>query len=79
MKNGGRDRLESQMCSFKEVLEVCELRDLGFSRPPFTWCNNRDEAHHILERLDHCLATTLWCLKFSNFSVRYSHAPYSDH
>lgn len=54
LKNWGgvKDRAKRQMVGFWEVLEVCELRDLGFLGHPFTSCNNRDCEHCILERLD---------------------------
>lgn len=48
-KWGGRDSLEKQLEDFKEVLTCCELRDLGFRRNSFTWCNNRDGDQWILE------------------------------
>lgn len=41
-KLGERDRPKNQMFSFREVLEDCELHDLGFSGTQFTWCNNKD-------------------------------------
>lgn len=34
-------RSESQMIAFREVLEMCELVDLGFSGLPFTYDNKR--------------------------------------
>lgn len=61
------------------MLEDFELCDLGFLGAPFTWCNNIDGEHCILERLDHVLANSLWCLSFPNLSVRHGHAPYSDY
>lgn len=46
-KQGGRDRPERQIENFKDVLSDCELRDLGFMGPPFTWCNNKDGISQI--------------------------------
>lgn len=40
-----RDRLESQMEDFRDVLSVCGLHDLGFQRILFTWCNNKENEH----------------------------------
>ena len=34
---------------FMEVLDRRNLRDLGFTRHPFTWSNRREEMNHIEE------------------------------
>ena len=40
-KSGGAVRPEKQMQDFRDCLDVCGLKDLGFSGLPFTWCNRR--------------------------------------
>lgn len=39
-KFGATIRLERQMEAFINVLEDCQLSDLGFMGAIFTWCNN---------------------------------------
>ena len=36
-KEGGASRLASQMERFKEVIDVCGLKDLSFIGTRFTW------------------------------------------
>ena len=38
-KLGGLVRLENHMQSFKECLDFCALKDLGYSRLPYSWSN----------------------------------------
>lgn len=67
------------MEDFKEVLTYCELRDLGFRRNSFTWCNNRDGDQWNLETLDRFLVKSPWCFMFPNGGMCHSFATYSDH
>ncbi|TXG73471.1 hypothetical protein EZV62_002050 [Acer yangbiense] len=41
---------------FKEAVDDCDLMDLGFSGPRFTWNNMRDGKDNIQEWLDRLLA-----------------------
>lgn len=40
-KMGGAPRRERQMVEFKEALDFCGFRDLGYVGAPFTYCNNQ--------------------------------------
>ncbi|PPR89242.1 hypothetical protein GOBAR_AA31445 [Gossypium barbadense] len=44
------------MSAFREVLEECELNDLGFSGQWFTWERGRLFSNNIKERLDKVVA-----------------------
>lgn len=55
-KWGGRDRPEGQMETFRDVLSIYGLHDLGYLGKSFTWCNNRENEHRISKRLDWFLA-----------------------
>lgn len=55
-KWGSRDLSENQMKYFRSMLADCGLSNLGFSGIPFTWCNNREGQHKIMEQLDRFLA-----------------------
>ena len=40
-KQGWLIRPKRQMQGFRDALDYCRLRDLGFNGFPFTWCNRR--------------------------------------
>jgi hypothetical protein len=78
-KWGRVGRPESQMKEFRKVVDECGFVDLGFVGSPFTWWNKQHGAARVLERLDRCLATAEWLLKFPNNRVTHLHAVFSDH
>jgi hypothetical protein len=49
-------RPEPQMIAFHDCLQVCELKDLGFSGLPFTYDNKRSGARNVRVRLDRVVA-----------------------
>ena len=67
-KQGWLDRLERQMQGFREALDYCRLRDLGFNRYPFTWCNKRPYWKPFT-----------WILRFLSSQIHHLEAFHSDH
>ncbi|KAK3229264.1 hypothetical protein Dsin_001145 [Dipteronia sinensis] len=57
------------MVQFREVMDDCDLVDLGFSGLRFTWNNKRDGKDNIHERLDRFMADSQWRDKFVNYRV----------
>jgi hypothetical protein len=55
-KEGGAQWREAQMDIFCNMLEGCQLSDLGFLGPKFTWVNHRTNGTFIKERLDRAVA-----------------------
>ncbi|KAK4255476.1 hypothetical protein QN277_008474 [Acacia crassicarpa] len=51
-KSGGRPHPWRRILNFKCLMADCELKDLGYNGPIFTWCNNRDYPDTIHERID---------------------------
>ncbi|TXG72736.1 hypothetical protein EZV62_001315 [Acer yangbiense] len=78
-KKRGNDKPYSLLSAFRDFLNLCEFRDLGFIGSPFTWWNKRDGINAIFEILDHGLGTSSWCNLFPSNSV--CHLSYwgSDH
>jgi hypothetical protein len=67
------------MEGFRAVLEMCELSDLGYVGPKFTWNNGRIDELFIKERLDWAAANPAWCNYFHEVSVLILAARTSDH
>ena len=67
------------MEEFREVLDECGFRDLGFVGGKFTWCNGHPNGFTIWERLDRAVATMEWLEKFSATKVIHLECGSSDH
>lgn len=78
-EGGCRNRPKQQMLDFKKVLTECELRDLGFTSPMFTWCNKTGGLSTISEWLDLFVANSIWCQLYSQATVIHGTTTYSDH
>ena len=57
-KLGGRLRPNSQMEAFREVLDECEFKDLGYVGGKYMWYRGSRGGNTIWERLDRAVATT---------------------
>ncbi|XP_057246803.1 uncharacterized protein LOC130589540 [Beta vulgaris subsp. vulgaris] len=78
-KDGGVARREILMDAFRETIEGCDLRDLGFRGSTFTWQRGNDPDTLIRERLDRFLASEDWCALFPYSWVRNFPIYKSDH
>ncbi|XP_062145461.1 uncharacterized protein LOC133852722 [Alnus glutinosa] len=61
------------------ALEDCELCDLGYIGPQFTWTNGCSDANYTLERLDWGVANSAWFNLFQQASVTVLATSVSDH
>ncbi|XP_022854365.1 uncharacterized protein LOC111375728 [Olea europaea var. sylvestris] len=78
-KWGGCDRPRQQLESFQQMFFDCELRDLGFKGPHYTWNNGRYDSAQIFERLERFTGNASWCQLFSEATVTHGSTAYSDH
>jgi hypothetical protein len=76
---GGNERSRNQMEAFQKTLEECELTDLGFYGPKYTWRNCREGEDFIKERLDRGMANQAWRDIFPSAEVQVEAAIWSDH
>jgi hypothetical protein len=78
-KWGGGGRANSQMRNFQDALTTCELSDLGFRGPKYTWSNCQEGQNLIKERLDRGVANSAWCELFPAAEVLVDFSWNSDH
>ncbi|XP_061354839.1 uncharacterized protein LOC133299400 [Gastrolobium bilobum] len=73
-KNGGVEPHWTSMTEFRNCLEECNLSDIGFKGPRYTWKRGK-----LAERLDRACSNENWNLRFPNRFL--SHLPFysSDH
>jgi hypothetical protein len=72
-------RPEQQMIAFRDILEVCELVDLGFNGLSFTYDNKRRGHANVTVRLDRAVACNEWSNIFSESEVVHLVSLCSDH
>ena len=78
-KDGGAQRREVQMDLFRNTLKNCQLSDLGFIGPKFTWVNSQVDGTFIRERLDRAIANHQWCRSHGSSVVKVLATCSSDH
>ncbi|XP_062104157.1 uncharacterized protein LOC133815319 [Humulus lupulus] len=78
-KDGATSRPNYLMRNFKQALSDCDLVDLGFSGPKFTWCNRHKDSTFTQVRLDRMLGNLKWFDLFPSFSVSHLSFWGSDH
>jgi len=59
-KSGGRLRPQGQIDQFREVLDECNLIDLGYSGNKFTWSKSYPNGGMVWERLDKAVGSVDW-------------------
>ncbi|KAF3967774.1 hypothetical protein CMV_008259 [Castanea mollissima] len=78
-KQGWLDLPERQIEGFRNVLDVCCLKDLGFNSFPFTWCNRKPGDQNVWVRLDRGVASIDWILRFPTTRIHHLEAFHSNH
>jgi hypothetical protein len=64
---------------FRDCLDACNLFDLGFSGPKFTWSNRQDAQCNIRVRLDRAVANGAFSQMFGDCTVENIITTTSDH
>ena len=76
---GVHARALPRILAFSEVVNRCQLEDLGFRGGTYMWDNYREDLANVRARLDRALATSSWLEWFSNIVVFHGISSYSDH
>lgn len=67
------------MEAFRDILDKCGFKDLGFVGGKCTWCNGQEENKTTWERLNKVVATMDWIELFSATEVVHLECGSSDH
>ena len=78
-KEGGSTRHDRDIAVFRECLDNCGLRDLGYRGSTFTWSRGISSSTIIRECLDRFVACSGWQDVFHSFDVRHFPIYRSDH
>ncbi|XP_017635935.1 uncharacterized protein LOC108478000 [Gossypium arboreum] len=78
-KQGDLPREEVRMEAFRRTLDDCQLVDIGFSGPWFTWERGLITDQNIKKRIDRRVATDGWLQLFPTYSLRHLPYSFSDH
>ena len=78
-KYGGGVVSISRSLEFKECLDSCNMIDLGFSGPRFTWTNKREVGALIQERIDRFFVNLDWCMMYLEARISNLTCCHSDH
>nr|POE83547.1 hypothetical protein CFP56_48278 [Quercus suber] len=78
-KEGGGVRPEGQMRAFREVINKCQLRDLGYVGLDYTWSRKLGSQGWVRERLDRALVSSSWVGTFPAARLFHTATSVSDH
>ena len=78
-KFGGRPVSINRSLLFKDCLDKCNMVDMGFSGPRYTWTNRREISSLIQERIDRFFMNTSWCQLYPDAKVSHLTKCHSDH
>lgn len=78
-KFGGLPPNRYKISCFNNFLHACNLVDLGFEGPRFTWTNCRDHNNIIRTRIDRGHASPSWLQLFPNTKIFHLPRVRSDH
>ena len=77
-KLGGVPRKESELRAFRNMVDECELLDLGYTGLKFTWRGTRP-CGVVFKRLDRAFANSAWLELNPTTRVQHFRAHSSDH
>ena len=76
---GPNEREEYLMEGFRDAVDVCQLRDIGYIGLDWTFEKKVAGGHFVRVRLDRALASMNWCARFPLATVQHLTTVKSDH
>jgi hypothetical protein len=76
---GPNEREMAQINIFGEVVDMCQLCDLGYFGLEWTFERKNSNKEYVRVRLDRALASAEWYARFPYAKVKHLHAVKSDH
>ena len=67
------------MEDFREAINCCSLKDLGYCGSKYTWCNMQEGMHRRCPYLDRALAMQEWINHYKDMRVHHLVKSTSDH
>lgn len=78
-KFGGRAINSNRSLPFKDCLDYCNMTNIGFTGPRFTWTNRRNINALVQERIDQFFTNLRWCSAHPDARVTHLTRCASDH
>ena len=78
-KWGGNIPNASRISEYYDCMNACNMIDLGFTGPKFTWTNGQPVTSRIMQRLDRAWANSEWRTLFPEAFVSHLTRTHSDH
>ncbi|XP_023917015.1 uncharacterized protein LOC112028551 [Quercus suber] len=78
-KYGGNPVCQRRIRAIKECMDDCNMMDLGFTGPRYTWTNKRELGNLIQCRLDRCWVNPGWKEFYPEANVTHLARVNSDH
>lgn len=75
----GRPVSINRSLMFKVCLNKCNMVDICFSGPRYTWMNKRENHSLFQERIDRFFMNPSWCLLYLDAKVLHLTRCHSDH
>ena len=78
-KAGRAQHSQNQMDGFRQIVNHCGFKDLGYYGPNYTWCNMKEGSNRTSLRLDRAFATNEWLEHFKDPTVHHLAESTSNH
>jgi len=72
-------RSEKRMADFRSVLSFCNLHDMDFAGPPWTYDNKQKEKRNVKARIDRAVASHYWSALYPEAKLTHVISARSDH